>query len=145
MQPNISTHIKEYRIAPKGARTSVAGEHDGFSLRGTYACRHCNTPLYRSFSKFSPGRGWLSVDQEIPDAIKRLPDPNGMHTYLQAIQRMGLWVNRFSDPDGMRTEIECAACGTHLGHVFEGEGFASKNTRHCVNSISLKFIPKSHE
>ena len=96
------------------------GEYEGNFEQGTYICKRCDAPLYRSDDKFDARCGWPAFDDEIKGAVKRLPDP-----------------------DEMRIEIECANCGAHLGHVFLGEGFTKKNTRHCVNSISMKFIPKS--
>lgn len=122
MNLNPLTREEERVIVHKGTEAPFTGEYDDFFVEGTYVCRRCNAPLYQSTSKFHSGCGWPSFDQELPNAVKRIPDP-----------------------DGRRTEIECAACGAHLGHVFIGEGFTSKDTRHCVNSISLKFIPKSHE
>lgn len=110
----------EEKFVMEGKATEVpfTGKYYAFWDKGTYVCKHCGAPLYRSESKFEAGCGWPSFDDEIPGAVKKFPDP-----------------------DGMRTEIQCANCGAHLGHVFTGERFTQKNTRHCVNSISMDFIP----
>jgi methionine-R-sulfoxide reductase len=116
------TKEEENVIVNKGTEKPFTGKYYAFWERGTYVCKRCGTPLYRSESKFEADCGWPSFDDEIPGAVKRLPDP-----------------------DGVRTEIQCANCGAHLGHVFIGEGFTKKDTRHCVNSISTNFIPDKIE
>ncbi|VVB98438.1 Peptide methionine sulfoxide reductase MsrB [uncultured archaeon] len=116
---NKLTREEEDIIVRKGTELPFTGEYDNFSKEGIYICRQCNTPLYLSRDKFDAHCGWPSFDQEIKGRVKRIPDP-----------------------DGMRTEIQCATCGAHLGHVFEGEKMTPKDARHCVNSLSMKFIPK---
>ena len=109
-------------IEDKGTEVPYSGEYDDLYEKGTFICRRCNAPLFSSKAKFDAGCGWPAFDQNFLDAVKRLPDP-----------------------DGARTEIECANCNAHLGHVFIGEHFTPENTRHCVNSLSIKFIPKGKE
>ena len=117
-QTKALTKEEESVIIHKGTEAPFAGKFFAFWEKGTYICKRCSAPLYRSENKFEANCGWPSFDEEIPGAVKRTPDP-----------------------DGVRTEISCARCGGHLGHVFLGEGFTDKNTRHCVNSISMEFIP----
>lgn len=116
---NSLTPEEERIIVGKGTEFPFSGEYDNFYVDGTFLCRRCNAPLFSSKSKFDAGCGWPSFDEDYPNAIKRVPDA-----------------------DGRRTEIQCANCDAHLGHVFVGEHLTAKNTRHCVNSLSIRFFPK---
>ncbi|HZC21100.1 MAG TPA: methionine-R-sulfoxide reductase [Nitrososphaeraceae archaeon] len=122
MNYNKLTPEEERVIVNKATEVPFTGKYDNFYEEGTFICRRCNAPLYSSKSKFDAGCGWPSFDENFPNAVERVPDP-----------------------DGIRTEIQCANCGGHLGHEFLGERITDKNVRECVNSLSLRFIPKGEE
>lgn len=119
---NKLTPQEERVILRKGTEAPFVNEYDEFFADGTFICRHCNAPLYTSESKFNSGCGWPAFDENFPNAVRRE-----------------------TDADGRRTEINCENCGGHLGHVFIGEHLTDKNIRHCVNSVSIRFIPKGQE
>lgn len=109
-------------IEEKKTEKPFSGKYDNFFQEGTYICKKCNNPLFSSKSKFYAGCGWPSFDASLPNSVLRI-----------------------LDPDGLRIEIVCANCKGHLGHVFEGERMTDKNTRNCVNSLSIKFIPEKEK
>ncbi|QKF67786.1 R-isomer-specific methionine sulfoxide reductase [Arcobacter venerupis] len=120
MKYNELNDEEKYVIENKGTEYPFTGKYNDFYEEGIFTCKKCDAPLYKSDDKFKSGCGWPSFDDEIKGAVKRVPDK-----------------------DGRRVEIVCASCGGHLGHVFEGERLTSKDTRHCVNSISLNFEVKA--
>lgn len=119
---NRLTGDEESIIVYKKTEKPFAGECDDFFEKGIFICKRCNNPLFSSKAKFDAGCGWPAFDDNFENSVKQI-----------------------SDKDGVRTEIICANCNGHLGHVFKGENFTKKNTRHCVNSLSIKFIPKDEK
>jgi methionine-R-sulfoxide reductase len=117
MKLNKLTEEEKDIILNKATEPPYSGKYDDFYKEGIYVCKQCEQPLFTSEAKFKSGCGWPSFDDTFKGSVKRVPDP-----------------------DGIRTEIVCSNCGGHLGHVFEGEGFTKKDTRHCVNSLSIKFV-----
>jgi peptide-methionine (R)-S-oxide reductase len=122
MSYNKLTPEEERIIVNKATESPFIGKYDNFYEDGTFICRRCNNPLFSSKSKFDAGCGWPSFDESFLNALKRTPDV-----------------------DGIRTEIQCENCGAHLGHEFLGEHLTDKNTRECINSLSLHFVPKEKE
>ena len=122
MKLNNLTSAQEEVILKKGTEPPFSGKYNDFFKDGTYVCARCDNPLYSSAAKFKSGCGWPAFDDEFEGAVKHIPDA-----------------------DGLRTEIVCGKCGAHLGHVFTGENLTPKDTRHCVNSLSINFIPKDQK
>lgn len=122
MEDSKLTDEEEKIIIGKGTEPPFSGEYNDFYKEGMYVCKRCGNPLYSSVAKFKSGCGWPSFDDEVKGAV-----------------------NRKTDIDGKRTEITCAKCGAHLGHVFEGEYLTDKDTRHCVNSLAIKFVLKNEK
>lgn len=122
MPYNKLTELEEDVIVNRGTEHPFTGEYDNFYVPGTFICRRCNLPLFSSKAKFDAHCGWPAFDDSFIDAVKRI-----------------------QDPDGRRTEIECNNCGAHLGHEFVGEQLTKKNTRHCVNSVSIRFIKEGED
>ena len=114
---NRLTHFESHVLLNKGTEMPFSGEYNNFKGNGSFVCKQCDQVLFRSSDKFDSGCGWPSFDDEISGSVERIPDS-----------------------DGRRIEIVCSNCKGHLGHVFRGEGFTKKNTRHCVNSVSIRFI-----
>ena len=119
MSFNNLTDEEKRVIEQKATEAPFTGEYDNFYKEGIYVCRKCNSPLFSSQAKFDAGCGWPAFEDNFPNAVKQI-----------------------LDKDGIRTEIQCANCGGHLGHVFKGEKLTKTDTRHCVNSLAIKFVAK---